>query len=138
MIQAEFDALSQNRGQIMLNLARNVLTQNITTQWQWQTGPFFPPFAQIDYFCKTGLRIGELPFVDDQASRCTTAPYRLEDLVERHDEVFKFTEIKLQGQERARHRPWHRDYPITQALSNIVIWCSVLDACHAVAFAAGG
>src|SRR5207302_11198976 len=121
MIQAEFDALSQNRGQIMLNLARNVLTQNIATQWQWETGPFFPPFAQIDYFCKTGLRIGELPFVNDQAGLCTTAPHRLEDLVERHDEVFKFTEVKLQRQKRTRHRPRHRDYSAAQAFANIFI-----------------
>src|SRR5256714_8832216 len=133
MGQAEFDALSQNRGQIMLNLGRNVLTQNVATQWQWQAGPFFPPFAQIDYFCKTGLRISELAFVNDQAGFRTTAPYRLEDLIERHDDVFKLTEIKLQGQECARHCARHRDYSITQPLPNIVIWCSAFYACHDVA-----
>ena len=105
MGQAEFDALSQNRGQIMLNLARNVLTQNIATQRQRQSGPFFPPFAQIDNFSETGTRIRELTFVNDEARMDWLPPifacfHRVEHPVEILAAMIADIQERLNGQ------PW--------------------------------
>ena len=58
------------------------------------------------------MRVSELPFVNDQAGVSTPAPHRLKDLVERHDDVIEFTEIKFESQKRARHRTRHRNQTI--------------------------
>src|SRR5262249_38510321 len=92
MSQSKFDALAQNRAEIALGLGWNIPAQDVTPQRQRHARPLLPPFAQIDDFRETRTRIRQLPFVNDEA--CVGAPilHRLENLVERNDDVIEFTE----------------------------------------------
>src|ERR671923_280840 len=73
------------------------------------------------------MRVSELAFVNDQAGISTPAPDRLKDLVERHDDVIEFTEIKFQSKKRTRPRARHRNYRMVQSLATLLARCSAFD-----------
>ena len=56
-------------------------------------------------FREPAPRIRQLAFMDDQPGVRAPAFHRVEDLVERHDDVLELAEIKLQREKRARHLP---------------------------------
>src|SRR5205814_10594859 len=85
------------------------------------------PFAKVYDFRKTGLRVGELSFVNDEAGISTTLSYRLKDFVEWHDDVFEFAEIKLQREKRTGHRPRHCDYAGALLLWNVFVRWSMFE-----------
>ena len=50
---------------IVLNFRRNIFSQHVTSKRERQPGFLLPPFAEVDNFFETGLRIGELSLVND-------------------------------------------------------------------------
>ena len=63
---------------------------------------------------ETGSGIGQLAFVNDETGGRAPGFDRVENLIERHDDVFEFTEKKLKREIGARHFPRDRDQPAAQ------------------------
>src|SRR4029077_15486693 len=65
MCQTVIDAFANNFAEIAAHCWRNIFAHNIATKRQRQAGFALPPLAKIDNLLKTGLRISELPLVND-------------------------------------------------------------------------
>src|SRR5438445_534887 len=65
MRQAVIDAFANNFTEIVPDCQRDIFAHHIATQGQWQASFALPPRSEIDNLLKTGLRVGELPLVND-------------------------------------------------------------------------
>ena len=112
--QPVVDALAHDREQVALHIRRNVFSQNISAERQRQTRLALPPFAEVHDFREPCPGISELAFVNDKPRIRFAAFHRIEDLIERHDDVFEVTEVKLEREIRARHFPRDGNRPVAQ------------------------
>src|SRR5207237_7259307 len=92
----------------------DAFVDHIAAQRQGQSVVFAgPPGAQVFTQDQPFVRKGELAFMNDETHVRPTAANRLENLIERHDDIIEFpgwlAEPELQGQKRARHRAWNGD-----------------------------
>jgi hypothetical protein len=67
------------------------------------------------------LRVSELAFVNNQTGVGLAIFYRLENLIERHRDVLKLSEIQLQREIRARHFAWDCDRPATEPGADVIV-----------------
>src|SRR5262245_12691322 len=100
------DAFPDDPAEVASHRWRNILAHHVPSQGQWQPGLVLPPFTKIDDLLKTGPRVCELTFVNDQTGVRTAVFYGIEDLVERNNDEFEFAEEKLKSKKRAGHRAW--------------------------------
>ena len=114
MCQTVIDAFANNFAQIAAHCWRNIFAHYIATKGQRQASFALPPLSEINHLLKTGLHVGELSLVNDQTRVSTTAFDCVKNLIERHDNVIKLPEEKLQRQKRACHLTGHRDHALAQ------------------------
>src|SRR5437879_3318374 len=98
MSQTEVDAFEHDLAKIMSNIRRDVFANNVSAERQWQSSFLFPPLAKIDNLLKTGLCVGQLAFMNNQARLRLSPVHGLEDLIKRSNDIFEIAEIKLQRQ----------------------------------------
>src|SRR5712691_11803810 len=108
--KAVVDALSHDLKEVVPHRMRDIFAQDISTERQRQSGFAFPPFAKIDNLGKTGARVSELPFMNDETGPRLVVSDSIEDLVKRDNDVLEIAEIKLQGEIGAGHSARHRNY----------------------------
>ena len=86
-------ALAQDLNQITLDGSRNIPADHVATEGQGQVRCALPPFPQIGYAFQTGVRVGELSFVNDEASVRAALVHRIENPIEWHDDVFELAKV---------------------------------------------
>src|SRR6266550_7091036 len=85
--QTVVDTFANDFAEIVAYRLWNILAHDISAKGQWQSGLLFPPLAKIDDFLKSRFLIGELSLVNDQPNVRSPGADRIENLVERHDNV---------------------------------------------------
>ncbi len=91
MIEAELNARRQDIGNLLAHLRREAFVNHISAKRQRQPVVLFsPPHAQIFAHNQPFILIRQLAFVNDQARRPPRRTDRVENLVERHDNVIEF------------------------------------------------
>src|SRR5262249_30669956 len=65
MRQAVIDTLANDFAEIVPDWWRDIFADHIGTKRQRQAGFALPPLSEIHNLLKTGLRVGQLPFVYD-------------------------------------------------------------------------
>ena len=101
MRQAVIDALAHDLRADRVALAAGCLcARHCRRAASGRPVSLFPPFAQIDNFGEARVGVGELTLVNDQARRGLPAFHRVEDLIERHDDVIESRRDKVAAPDR--------------------------------------
>src|SRR6476660_3611838 len=121
MCEAVINALAHYGEESAWHFELDIFAKNVSAQRQWQTSVPLPPFAEVDNLRESRSGISELAFVNDQARIGAAVFYGVEDLVERHDDVLKVSEIKSQRQICARHFAGDCDLSSAQPGTNYLV-----------------
>ena len=105
MVEAVGDAVVQQPRQAADQLRAEIAANHVAAERQRQAaGAIRPPLAEVDELAQPFLLVGELPFVNQQAGLDLAVAHGLEDLVERHHDVFDVGLVQPQREKRGRQR----------------------------------
>ncbi len=91
-------------------LARTEIpADGIASQGERKPRFFMPPDPKVYDLVQSFFRVGQLPFVNQEASIGVARPHDGDDLIKRDDLVLEILLEKFQGEEGSRHRPGNGD-----------------------------
>src|ERR1700688_321921 len=118
VLESVFDALFQNLGDLCLYISRNVLPDNVATQWERESCDGFPPVPKVEGKFESLIDVRDLPFMNDQPDVRFAELYGLENLVKWYRYGPHFRSEQAESQICTRFQPWDGNRLLTEPSSH--------------------
>src|SRR5438876_3473485 len=107
MLQRVLNAFLQCGAYALHHFEAEVPPNSISAEWQRKAGHVAPPFTAIENFLQSSLTVGELSFMNDEASFILSFEDLRNDLIEGNHFCFHVRSKKLQREVSSRQLARH-------------------------------